>query len=418
MIKFEEALRIILDSIKPLRSERVGLLDSLDRIIACDIKAKCDIPPFDNSAMDGYAVKAKDTRGASTVRPKIFKVIEDVPAGYVAKRKIRNNEAIRIMTGAPLPDGADSVVMVEFTKRVHKNKKKTQELVEVFKEVKKCENVRKAGEDVKNKQKVLSKGCVLRPQELGMLASLGIDEVKVAKRPRVGILATGDELVGVKEKLTEGKIRNSNSFMINGQITKCGAIPIDLGIARDTREKIKSKIKTALKKNLDMLLVMGGISVGDYDLVKDVLLKLGMKMKFWKVAIRPGKPLAFGKIKGIPVFGLPGNPVSSSITFEEYVRPSILKMQGAKNLFRPVVRAVLTENFRKKRELRYFIRARLKNTDGKFYANITGPQGSGIINSLVLADGIIVAAEGVEVLKKGQAVYVQLLRHGYDGGAI
>ncbi|MDP6685650.1 MAG: molybdopterin molybdotransferase MoeA, partial [Candidatus Omnitrophota bacterium] len=198
----------------------------------------------------------------------------------------------------------------------------------------------------------------------------------------------------------------------------CGAFPVDLGIAKDTRLKVRRKIESGLKKRLDMLLVMGGISVGDYDFVKEVLSELGMKMKFWKVRQRPGKPLAFGIIKGIPVFGLPGNPVSSTISFEEYVRPALLKMQGSKNLFRPGVWATLREDFKKKKGLRYFIRTKLENIDGKFYASLTGPQGSGIINSLVLADGIIVAPEGEERLKKGQKVYVQLLRHGFDGGAI
>jgi len=411
MIKVKDALKIILSSMKPLGSEKVRLLDGLDRVLVSDIHANCNLPPFDNSAMDGYALRAKDTKKASQDSPKILKVIEDVAAGYIAKNRIRNNEAIRIMTGAPVPNGADSVVMVEFTK-------KNQDLVEIFKETKLGDNIRRSGEDVRKKQKVLSKGTTLRPQEIGMLASLGIARINVAKRPKVGILATGDELVGVEERLTKGKIRNSNTYIVHGQITKCGATPVDLGIARDTRIKVRKKIEAGLNKRLDVLLVMGGISVGDYDLVKDVLLDMGMKMKFWKVCQRPGKPLAFGIIRGIPVFGLPGNPVSSTISFEEFVRPSLLKMQGSKNLFRPGVWAILTQDFQKKKDLRYFIRTRLKNIDGKFYASITGPQGSGIINSLVLADGIIVAPEEKTLLKKGQKVYVQLLRHGFDGGAI
>ncbi|MFH1853914.1 MAG: gephyrin-like molybdotransferase Glp [Candidatus Omnitrophota bacterium] len=417
MIKVKDALKIILSNIKPLRDEKVRLLDGLDRVLANDIHANCNMPPFDNSAMDGYAVKAKDTKGASGTCPKILKVIEDVAAGYSAKNRVRNNEAIRIMTGAPVPNGADSVVMVEYTQRTENREQRT-ESVKIFKEVKLGENVRKTGEDVRKKQKVLSKGSILRPQEIGMLASLGIARINVTKRPRVGMLATGDELVGVEERLTKGKIRNSNTYIVHGQIVKCGAAPVDLGIARDTRIKVRQKIEAGLTKRLDMLLVMGGISVGDYDLVKDVLLDMGMKMKFWKVCQKPGKPLAFGIIRGIPVFGLPGNPVSSTISFEEYVRPSLLKMQGSKNLFRPGVWAILTQDFHKKKNLRYFIRTRLKNIDGKFYASVTGPQGSGIINSLVLADGIMIGPEGRQLLKKGEKVYVQLLRHGFDGGAI
>ena len=418
MIGVKEAQKIILNSIKSSGTETVNLDDSLDRIIATDIRANTDLPSFDNSAMDGYAIKSKDVKGVSKIGPGILKVVEDLPAGYVARKKVKTKEAIRIMTGAPLPRGADSVVMVEFTKRVERAKKLGSGSVKIYKETRTGENIRMSGEDVKRGQKVLSRGSILRPQELGMLVALGVDKIKVSKRPRVGILATGDELVDVGEKISKGKIRNSNSFIVHAQALKCGAIPIDLGIAKDTKAKIRRKIEAGLKKDLDILLVLGGISVGDYDLVKDVLFDLGMRMRFWKVAQRPGKPLAFGIIRGIPVFGLPGNPVSSTISFEEYVRPSILKMQGAKELFRPLVQATMTENFRKKKELRYFIRANIRQRRGKFYASTTGPQGSGIISSLVLADGIIVAPEGVEVLKKGQAVSVQLLKHGYDGGAI
>ncbi len=408
MINVKKALSIILKSISPLGTEEVSLLNGLDRIIACDVRANCDLPPFDNSAMDGYALKAKDSKGATKIYPRILRVIEDVPAGYTAKRKLKINQATRIMTGAPSPAGANSVVMVEFTKKFKDNNGKTQELIEVYKETKIGENVRKMGEDVKKGQRVLSKGCILRPPEIGMLAALGINKIKVIRRPRVGILATGDELVGVEEELSKGKIRNSNSFILNAQVTKCGAIPIDLGIVKDTREKIRRKIKMSLKKNLDILLILGGVSVGDYDLVRDVLLKLGMKMKFWKVAMRPGKPLVFGIMKNIPIFGLPGNPVSVAITFEEFVRPSILKMQRAKNLFRPGVWAILEHDFPKKKGFRYFIRAKLQDKNGKLFARVSGPQGSGIISSLILADGIIVAPEEKGMLRKGEPVYVQL----------
>ncbi|NQT46261.1 MAG: molybdopterin molybdotransferase MoeA [Candidatus Omnitrophica bacterium] len=418
MIRVEKARRIILNSIKPLQCEYARTKDGLDRIVASDVKAKVMLPPFDNSAMDGYALKAVDTKLVSGARPRIFKVVEDLPAGYSPKRRVNGGEATRIMTGAPLPAGADSVVMVEYTKKQGSSRGRVKDSVEVYARVKRGENVRRRGEDVKRGQEVLSKGSVLRPQEIGMLAALGMKSVKVARKPRVGILATGDELVGLAAKLTKGKIRNSNSFIISAQTAKCGGLAIDLGIARDTRDKVRKKIASGLKKRLDMLLVIGGISVGDYDLVKDVLLELGMRMKFWKVAQRPGKPLAFGVIKGIPVFGLPGNPVSSTISFEEYVRPSLLKMQGAKDLFRPGLWALMMEDFHKKEGLRYFVRAKISQKDGRFYCIPTGPQGSGIIKSLILADGIIVAPEEIKTIKKGQRVYVQLLRHGYDGGAI
>jgi molybdopterin molybdotransferase len=416
MITVKEARGRILKSIIPLDTEKVGLLHGLDRVLASDIRAELNLPSFDNSAMDGYALRFSDTKGADEKNPKILEVIEDIPAGKMPSKKVRPGQCSRIMTGAPLPRGTDSVVMVEFTLKIEPGQGATRECISVLKEIEKGENVRCAGEDVKKGEKVLARGCLLRPPELGMLAALGQDKVEVGRRPRVGILATGDELSGFEEKLRPGKIRDSNSFILQGQIRKCGGVPLELGLARDNWQDVEKKIKIGLEKNPDTLLVLGGISVGKYDLVKDVLFSLGMKMEFWRVAMRPGKPLAFGFIKGIPVFGLPGNPVSSTITFEEFVRPALLKMQGARDLFRPTVEAILAEGFSKKKGLRYFVRARIEMKNGKFFARLTGPQGSGIIHSLVLADGIIVVPEQIVRLKKGQTVSVQLLRHGYDGG--
>lgn len=399
MMKVDKALKIILGSIKPLSAEWADIRDSLGRTISRDIYSRYDLPMFNNSAMDGYAVRSKDTPGRLTI-------IEDIPAGYVAKKRITKGQAIKIMTGAPIPDGADSVVRVENTEEIGN-------MVQVFKKTKYRENVRIKGEDVKSGQVILPKGSVVRPFEMGMLASLGLSNVKVTKMPRVGILATGDELVGINERLTKGKIRSSNNYMIYGQVLLCSAVPVDLGIAKDTKGVIRKKILRGLDQDIDALVISGGISVGKYDFVKNVLLELGTKMKFWRVAMRPGKPLAFGIINGIPVFGLPGNPVSSTITFEEFARPAILKMQGSDRIFRPAVRAAITHDFNKRKGLRYFVRVKVENKDGKLYASCTGMQGSNIISSLVLADGIAVLPEEAVLIKKGQSVSVQLLRHGY-----
>jgi molybdopterin molybdotransferase len=427
MISLKQAREIVLENILPLKeTEHLVIHSCLGRICASDIKAREDIPPFDNSAMDGFAVKAKDTFGASKQNPKTFKVIEDVPAGYTAKKSIGDMQAIRIMTGAPLPRGADSVVMVEDTERVtgHRSPPRFgrgrqvtptlrsgqaghQEYVRIFKAVGKGENVRYAGEDVKKGEVVIKKGDILKSGYIGMLASLGISEIGVFRKPKVAILATGDELVEINQRLSPGKIRNSNAYSLYAQVLKTGAIPLLLGIARDKKKDLERKIRKGL--GADMLLVSGGISVGDYDFVKDVLGELGTQMKFWRVAMRPGKPLAFGAIKKIPVFGLPGNPVSSMITFEQFVWPALLKMAGAREIFRFRLPAIFNENFEKRMGLRYFLRAVLENRNGTLYASLTGPQGSGVLKSMVKANGIIELPEDTTIVRAGETVQVTYL---------
>ncbi len=411
MISVGQAREIILKNIFPIKKiEFLNITASLNRISAIDIKAKENIPPFNNSAMDGFAIMAKDSFGASKENPKVLEVIEDVPAGYAAKKRVKSQQAIRIMTGAPLPKGADSVIMVEDTSSETNPKSQIpnpKQFVEIFKEIKLGENVRYAGEDVKIGEVVIKKGSLLKSGHIGMLASLGISKIKVYRRPKIAILATGDELLEIEDRLKPGKIRNSNTYSLFAQVIRTGAIPIILGIARDKRSEIETKIKKGLRA--DMLLVSGGISVGDYDFVKDVLADLGMEMKFWKVAMRPGKPLAFGMIKRISVFGLPGNPVSSMIAFEEFVRPAILKMAGSIELFRFHLPAIMKEDFQKKIGLRYFLRAVLENKNGTLFASLTGPQGSGILKSMVLANGIVELPEDITQVRSGERVMVTYL---------
>lgn len=411
MISVEQAQGIILKNIPSLKQTDFLEIDScLGRICALDIKSKENIPPFHNSAMDGFAIRARDSFGASRENPKILNVIEDLPAGYIARKSLGSNQVIRIMTGAPLPKGADSVVMVEDTKKVTKSQGRqvtSKEFVEIFKEVKPGENVRYAGEDVEKGEVVIKKGSILKSGHIGMLASLGYSRVKVFQKPRVAILATGDELVEIKDRLKPGKIRNSNTYSLSAQVIRAGALPILLGIARDKKQEIEEKIKKGL--NADMLLVSGGISVGDYDFVKDVLRNLGIVMKFWKVAMRPGKPLAFGMIKKIPVFGLPGNPVSSMVAFEQFVRPALLKMAGAVEIFRFHLPAIIREDFQKKKGIRYFLRTVLENNNGTLFASLTGPQGSGILKSMVLANGIMELPEDKLEVRAGERVQVTYL---------
>jgi molybdopterin molybdotransferase len=400
MISFEEALDKILSRIRPLGLEKVLLLEGLGRIIGEDIYARRDIPPFDNSAMDGYALKFEDIRESSKDHPVRLEVIEDLPAGSVPKKTIGKGQAIRIMTGAPVPKGADTVIPVEETR-------KEDGYAVILKAAPFGENIRRSGEDVKKEERVISRGDLIRPAEIGMLASVGRSSVLVYQKPLVAILCTGDELVDVDENLDETKIISSNSYTLAAQVKDCGAVPVQLGIARDRKEEIREKLRQGTRA--DMLISSAGVSVGDYDFAKDALGDLGMEMAFWQVSMKPGKPLAFGTIQGKPVFGLPGNPVSSMVSFEEFVRPSLLKMMGHRQVFRSVVEAILQEEIRKTAGRRHFIRAFVSFKQGSYFATTTGDQGSGILMSMLKANGLIMIPEAQEIARAGEKVKVQLL---------
>lgn len=392
MISVKEALKQILDQIPVLGRERRSILQAQGRVLAEDMVAHRNIPPWDNSAMDGYALRWADIQEASPKNPIVLKVLMDLPAGRTFTGTIGPGETVRIMTGAPLPPGADTVVPVENTEPLGKE-------VKILACPPKGSNIRLAGEDVKLGQCVLSEGTVLRPAHIGMLASLQRSMVSVYQVPRVAILSTGDELLEIDQLWEEGKIVNSNSYSLAAQVVECGAIPIQIGIAKDQRGDLSSKMKEGL--NSDLIITTGGVSVGDYDLVKTTLKDLGV-MNFWKVAMRPGQPQAFGTISGKPVFGLPGNPVSSMVSFELFVRPSILKMSGHRQFFRPILRVFLEEEIRKKVGLTYFIRCRFTRKDGRYWAITTGDQGSGILSSMVKAQGLLILPEAVSLARPGQ----------------
>ncbi len=396
----EDARAIVLDCIEPVGVEKIPIRSSLGMVLAEDIRSDVNISPFDNSAMDGYAVKAADIQDASPDNQVILRVIDDVRAGYVTGKTLQPGEAIRIMTGAPVPEGADSVVMKEYTET-------QDDRIVIKKAVKPGENIRRSGEDVKIGDLVLKRGYVIGSAAMGLLASLGRYEVNVGRKPRVAILATGDELVDVGEDLAPGKIRSSNSYTLFAQVLESGGIPIDLGISKDDPLDVKTKIQTGL--DYDMILTSGGVSVGDYDFVKEVMTELGLELKFWKVAMKPGKPVAFGLIQGKPVFGLPGNPVSSMVTFELLARPAILKMGGHKKLRRPEVVAVLENDVKKRPGRRHYVRARVSRENGSYIVTTTGPQSSGILRSMTLANGLVIIPEESDGKKAGEEVTVHLL---------
>lgn len=396
-----EAQKIVLGAAPTLGCEKVGLLDGLGRVLGEDIIAPRDNPPWNNSAMDGFAVRWKDIKKEHEItKPAELKIIEDVAAGDVATKSVGPGEAIRIMTGAPVPGGADTVVRVEFTEP-------SETTVRIFQPEPQGANIRPKGEDVKEGECIIAKGTQLRPAEIGMLAILAKSFVLVHQRPRVAILSTGDELADLDEKFDENKIVNSNSYGIAAAVQEAGGIPLLLGIAKDTPESLKEKIAQGLGCNI--IVLSGGVSMGDYDFTKAVFSELGADMHFWKLAIRPGQPLAFGKIQGKLAFGLPGNPVSSMVTFEQLVRLAIMKMGGHRHLERPTVEAVFKEKFSKHPDRRHFLRGILSHEDGQLTVKTTGPQGSGILTSMVKANGLIDIAEEIEKVNPGDTIKVQVL---------
>ncbi|MBS3918302.1 MAG: molybdopterin molybdotransferase MoeA [Deltaproteobacteria bacterium] len=404
MITVEEALDKTLSHIQPMGFEKVSILDALGRVIAEDMIAPRDLPPYDNSGMDGYAVRYEDIPDASEKNPVRLEVIEDLRAGFISEKTVQKGQAIRIMTGAPIPKGADAVVPVEETERGNG-------FVIILKAGFPGGYIRRAGEDVKRGDRVITKGDIIRPSEIGMLASMGRSFVSVYQRPSVAVLCTGEELVDVGESLDGVKIVSSNSYTLAAQVRECGAIPIQLGIAKDQKDEIKKKILQGLRS--DVFISSAGVSVGDYDFVRDVLKELGVEMIFWRVAMKPGKPVAFWMFDKKPAFSLPGNPVSSMITFEQFVRPSLLKMMGHRQIFQPVIEAVLKEEIRKEPGKKHFIRAMVSFENDGYSVTTTGPQGSGILRSMVRANGLIVIPESQEIVRAGEKVKVQLLERNF-----
>jgi molybdopterin molybdotransferase len=383
-----DAARRILADVRRQPALRVPLDDALDSVLAEDIVSRLDIPPWTNSAMDGYAVRGADVRGASEARPVRLTVIEQLPAGHFPTRTIRAGQCARIFTGAPLPDGADSVIRQEDTDL-------GEETVAVLKDRDAGVNIRQAGEDIRKGSTVLAAGTELGPAQLGVLASLAVAHPLVYRRPRVAILGSGDEIVDVdqpEEILSGRKIASSNTHALVALVKRAGGEPINLGIAGDTPESLREHLSRAM--DCDLLVTTAGISVGEHDYVRQVLEELGGELRFWKLRMRPGAPVGFGLLGSMPWIGLPGNPVSTMVTFELFVRPAIRKMMGHALPFRRAVPVRAAEPITLKPKLQHFLRGIVSQGNNGPDARLTGPQGSGILTSMTLANALLIIPEG------------------------
>ena len=405
MISVEEALDRILSRITALGDERVSLLEALDRVLAEPVVAAREIPPWPNSSMDGYAVASADTREAGAERPAHLRLAGHVAAGHMAQRPMARGEAFRILTGAPLPDGADAVIPQEDVTL-------EGETVRVPRPVPAGDYVRPRGEDIRPGDRLFEAGRALSPGDIGVLATLGWSRVRVSRRPVVGILSTGDEIVDLGSDIGLGQIPNSNTYSLMAQVRAAGGEPVNLGVARDRRNEIEERLRWGL--GCDLLISSAGVSVGDHDFVKAALEALGAEQHLWLVNMRPGKPITFATLpsplKGtLPVFGLPGNPVSAMVTFELFVRPALRRMGGHARLMRPTRIARALAPIANPGSRRGYLRVVLQEADGVLGARLTGEQGSGILRSMAEADGLAVLA-GNTTVAAGETVPVILLR--------
>jgi molybdopterin molybdotransferase len=397
MITVREALDLVLADVAPLGVETVALPHAAGRVLAEAVTATRDVPPFRNTAMDGYAVRAADVASAASARPVRLRILEVVGAGAVPRAEVTGGTATKIMTGSPMPEGADAVVRIEDTSEAGGE-------VHIRVGVPAGANVRHPGEDMKVGERVLGAGRPLRPADIGLLASLGAAVVRVSRRPEVAILATGDELVEIGQPLGPGQIVNSNAYTLAAAVEEAGAVARVLGIARDSADATRRAFADALAS--DMVLSTGGVSMGSFDIVREVLAGLGVRERFWKVAQKPGKPLTFGVREPTPVFGLPGNPVSALVCFYIYVRPALRAMMGHELLHLPTVRATVEDDVHTAAGLTEFVRCTLDGEPHAYRARSTGSQSSGVLRSLSLGAGLMVVPAEVRTVVRGSEVRV------------
>jgi molybdopterin molybdotransferase len=403
VISVDEALATVLGAVHPLGVERVALVDSLGRVLAQEVRSPRDIPGFDNSAMDGYAVRAADVSSASEAHPVTLSITETVPAGKMPYREVGPGQAARTMTGAPVARGADAIIPVERTRG-------TGDRVEFLASTEPAAFVRPRGEDIREGEVAMTPGKLLTPADLGMLASLNRAMVGVYRRPRVAIVATGDELVDVDEPPSGAQVVNSSAYALSGAVREAGGEAAILRVARDTPAEVHERLTEAMA--FDVILTTGGVSVGQFDHVKTVLDDLGMETRFHGVAQKPGRPLKFGLLDGRPIFGLPGNPVSTLVCFYLYARPALLTMGGRREVGLPRMSARCGGDIRLAKQLTEFVRVKLERRDSDYVAISTGNQGSGILSSVARADGLLIGPAQLDSLRTGDQAIVLLLAAG------
>ncbi|HTD83711.1 MAG TPA: gephyrin-like molybdotransferase Glp [Gemmatimonadaceae bacterium] len=409
MLTVAEASERILAEINPLDIETVPLRQALGRVLAEDVTATVTMPPWSNSSMDGYAVRSADITPVMSGEPVKLRVVATIAAGEFAPRALKRGEAMRIMTGAPVPEGADSIIRKEDTDG-GKSKVEVRDARDVWK------NIRPAGEDFQRGDLLARRGAPVKAALIGVLASTGLSQVKAFRRPRVAIISSGDELVDLDRfaEVEKGRrIVSTNSYTLEALTRVAGGLPIDLGIAADSKASLRRKLDGAV--DCDLILTSAGVSVGDLDHTRDVFEALGGKMKFWKVRMRPGAPLAFGMLNDVPWLGLSGNPVSAMVSFELFVRPALRKMQGHSSLFRRTVTVTVEEDVKIGAKLTHFLRAIVRrNEDGALVARLTGLQSSGILTSMVKANALLIVPETSPKVEKGSQLKALMLDQSLD----
>ncbi len=408
LLSVDQARERILSNFQPVTTETLSLTGCSNRVLAQDTVAANDLPPFDNSSMDGFAVRSADVLEATAASPRRLRVVADIPAGSQPTVSLANGEAARIMTGAPIPMGADAVVPVEDTDFNNRDAGTlAPNEVQILKPAKSGANIRPRGMDILAGNVVLHTGRVLKPQDLGLLAMLGFAKILVHRKPRIALFSSGDELLDVDAPLEDGKIRDSNSYTLAALVEEAGADVVRLGVAKDNHDAVKDLLEKAVGLNVDLILSSAGVSVGAFDFVKQVIESNG-KMDFWRVNMRPGKPVAFGEYKNIPFIGLPGNPVSAFVGFEVFVREAIQRLGGSLSGGRPTVRVRCAEQIDSDGRESY-LRAQVREENGNFIAHLTGHQGSGNLHSLVQANALLIIPAGVKCVPAGQEVNAWLI---------
>ncbi len=399
---YEEAKKIILKNINPTETVYVSIKKALGNIISQDIVATENLPPFNNAAVDGYAVKIKNIQGAAPDKPVLIDTLDDVPAGKLPATRLKTGTTVKVMTGAPVPEGTDAVVPLELTESTYGNR------IKVIGTVDELANIRFIGEDIQKGEVVLPAGTMVTSGNIGLLAALGLTEIPVLRRPRIGILASGDELIPIDKPLQPGKIRNSNTYMLMALAQACNADIVNLGVAKDSISDISNRIKKG--DEADIIVCTGGASVGDRDFVKKAFKELNVDIKFTSVKQKPGKPLVFGIWEKRPVFALPGNPVSTFVSFVEYVIPVIKKMLDYPKTDFDMLPATLHDDYKKPAGITHFVRGICElHADGSYTVKTTGNQSSGLMTSVAKANCIIVFEEEAEHYKKGSKVFIHSL---------